>query len=197
MNPDQRQLEVTASILFRLLRRTINRGRSASDPDVVQAMQTLDDLLCRIVDPGPDLDPLLAGLFRADRILQQAPAPAPARHYARARDQVRAEERGRAPAPLCETVRVLKAADRLLPLAEPCGICLNPFSKLDACILNCQHQCCVGCFEDWRKAKSLTDDRTVTCPFCRERVVSVEKFRKRATPRRRNAAAPELAAPSV
>jgi len=104
--------------------------------------------------------------------------------------QVRA--RARAPAPLRETVRALKAADYRLPLAEPCGICLEPVSKLDVCVLNCQHQCCVSCFEDWRKAKSLTYDRAVTCPFCREKVVSVEKFRKRATPRRRNAEPAEI-----
>jgi hypothetical protein len=82
------------------------------------------------------------------------------------------------------TTRVLKRTEETETVPDPCGVCHESYLKLDGYTLNCQHQCCKGCFQGWMDTK-MGRCEAVTCPFCRERVTTYTGYRKRAVPQRR------------
>jgi len=95
---------------------------------------------------------------------------------------------GPAPAPRVfrprETTRVLKRSEETETVSEPCGVCHESYLKLENYTFNCEHQCCKGCFQGWMGTK-MGRGEAVTCPFCRERVLTYTGYRKRAVPQRR------------
>jgi hypothetical protein len=83
-----------------------------------------------------------------------------------------------------ETTRVLKRSEETETVSEPCGVCHESYLKLENYTFNCEHQCCKGCFQGWMGTK-MGRGEAVTCPFCRERVLTYTGYRKRAVPQRR------------
>lgn len=79
-----------------------------------------------------------------------------------------------------QKVSVIKKADLIRNMPEPCFICQENYTKLESLTANCGHGCCKGCMTQWLETK-----HNATCPLCRVKVTTITGYRERAKPRRK------------
>ena len=78
-----------------------------------------------------------------------------------------------------QKVTVIKHADLVRTMPEPCSICQESYTKLVSVTANCGHGCCKGCMTQWLETKHAAG-QNATCPMCRVKVTMVTGYRERA-----------------
>lgn len=73
----------------------------------------------------------------------------------------------------------LKKTDVTLPMTNPCPICYEPYTKIQSCLLNCQHHMCKDCIQQWTTSQSA-QGHDINCPMCRVKTTTVIGYRERA-----------------
>ena len=87
-----------------------------------------------------------------------------------------------------QKISVIKKADLVRTMPEPCSICQESYTKLMSVTANCGHGCCKGCMTQWLDTKYAAG-QNATCPMCRVKVTMVTGYRERAKPHRKVAVA--------
>ena len=83
-----------------------------------------------------------------------------------------------------QKISVIKKADLVRTMPEPCSICQESYTKLMSVTANCGHGCCKGCMTQWLETK-YNSGQNATCPMCRVQVTMVTGYRERAKPQRK------------
>ena len=78
-----------------------------------------------------------------------------------------------------KVIKVIKKADLEKSMEDVCSICQDSYVKKDSVTASCGNQFCASCFEQWIETKKM-EHKAVTCPLCRQNVVSFMGYRARA-----------------